>query len=75
MAMREISVPEFKLLDVLDRVVNNAMPKPWLKASTRAMASRMVIKGYLHKKDWRRGWVRTTEFGRRHWAAYLRKTQ
>lgn len=70
MAMREITRAEYELLDTLDRAVLNTLPVEWLRVPTRAMAKRMVFKGLLSKREFRRGEVRATQFGLRHWMAF-----
>ncbi len=54
---------ELKLLNVLDRVVGNAMPMDWLKPAQRALVKRMRVRGLISKRN--RDMVTWTQLGKR----------
>ncbi|MCK1322102.1 hypothetical protein IVA94_14620 [Bradyrhizobium sp. 156] len=54
---------ERKLLDVLDRLVGNAMPFEWLKPAQRSLVKRMRVRGLISKRN--PGWVTLTQIGKK----------
>jgi len=60
--MNKLTEAERKLLDVLSRVVGNALPYEWMKPPMRAVATRMRRKGLLLKRE--KYWAKPTAKGR-----------
>lgn len=57
----KLSPAEYKLLDVMTRVVGNALPTEWLKPSQKRVAARMRTKGLLTKRY--PYWAKATKLG------------
>lgn len=70
MADHPMTKKELLLCCVLEGMEGGTLPMAQLKASVRAMAKRMMIKGILHRRD--RRFARMTKRGR---ALFLRSTK
>lgn len=61
----KLTKAEYRLLDLLDRVVGNTIPLDWYKPSARRTAKRMSTKGLISKRMLADGIVKATAAGRR----------
>jgi hypothetical protein len=64
----KLTPTEYRLLDLLDRVVGNVMRLDWCKPRAQRTAKRMSAKGLIRKRMLANGIVKATALGKRSYS-------